>query len=286
MDVLSDIELRNDYRKYFTLSTVCLGHLLVLYVIWSADVQVPIATAVPKNTINIRFIAPQKNDVRPVADLSSGQFALKNTQKTVEPTTALEVSKKQESNVSVISTDTLRKTVIPIQKNASKQQAQQNSTVQVEKEAVKTKDNPEKNVQMFESSMSTSTATKSTGSTASESKASVQNSEHQSESSAVSTASDKVPIPINRVDVLSLGKLTYDDRELQNQQRLVVLTIHINAKGLPVNIHVKQSSGLESLDERAMAAIRKSKFKPHKMNGEAVAVIVDFPIQLKLSRNR
>lgn len=286
MDVLSDIELRNDYRKYFTLSTVCLGHLLVLYVIWSADVQVPIATAVPKNTINIRFIAPQKNDVRPVADLSSGQSALKNTQKTVEPTTALEVSKKQESNVSVISTDTLRKTVIPIQKNASKQQAQQNSTVQVEKEAVKTKDNPEKNVQMSESSMSTSTATKSTGSTASESKASVQNSGHQSESSAVSAASDKVPIPINRVDVLSLGKLTYDDRELQNQQRLVVLTIHINAKGLPVNIHVKQSSGLESLDERAMAAIRKSKFKPHKMNGEAVAVIVDFPIQLKLSRNR
>ncbi|WOE42579.1 energy transducer TonB [Acinetobacter chinensis] len=248
--------------------------------------QVPIATAVPKNTINIRFIAPQKNDVRPVADLSSGQSALKNTQKTVEPTTALEVSKKQESNVSVISTDTLRKTVIPIQKNASKQQAQQNSTVQVEKEAVKTKDNPEKNVQMSESSMSTSTATKSTGSTASESKASVQNSGHQSESSAVSAASDKVPIPINRVDVLSLGKLTYDDRELQNQQRLVVLTIHINAKGLPVNIHVKQSSGLESLDERAMAAIRKSKFKPHKMNGEAVAVIVDFPIQLKLSRNR
>jgi TonB family protein len=286
MDVFSDIELRNDYRKYFTLSTVCLGHLLVLYVIWSADVQVPIATAVPKNTINIRFIAPQKNDVRPVADLSSGQSALKNTQKTVEPTTALEVSKKQESNVSVISTDTLRKTVIPIQKNASKQQAQQNSTVQVEKEAVKTKDNPEKNVQMSESSMSTSTATKSTGSTASESKASVQNSGHQSESSAVSAASDKVPIPINRVDVLSLGKLTYDDRELQNQQRLVVLTIHINAKGLPVNIHVKQSSGLESLDERAMAAIRKSKFKPHKMNGEAVAVIVDFPIQLKLSRNR
>lgn len=286
MDVLSDIELRNDYRKYFTLSTVCLGHLWVLYVIWSADVQVPIATAVPKNTINIRFIAPQKNDVRPVADLSSGQSALKNTQKTVEPTTALEVSKKQESNVSVISTDTLRKTVVPIQKNASKQQAQQNNTDQVEKEAVKTKDNPEKNVQMSESSMSTATATKSTGSTASESKASVQNSGHQSESSAVSAASDKVPIPINRVDVLSLGKLTYDDRELQNQQRVVVLTIHINAKGLPVNIHVKQSSGLESLDERAMAAIRKSKFKPHKMNGEAVAVIVDFPIQLKLSRNR
>ncbi|MGK7248933.1 energy transducer TonB [Acinetobacter oleivorans] len=93
-------------------------------------------------------------------------------------------------------------------------------------------------------------------------------------------------VQVSSVDVLSFGGLDYDDRELKQQNRLVELRIRINEKGQPINIQLRQSSGIQSLDERVMQAARKSKFKPHKINGRAVTIVVDFPVQLKLNRGR
>lgn len=91
---------------------------------------------------------------------------------------------------------------------------------------------------------------------------------------------------VSSVDVLSFGGLDYDDRELKQQNRLVELRIRINEKGQPIDIQLRQSSGIASLDERVMQAARKSRFKPHKINGRAVTIVVDFPVQLKLNRGR
>ncbi|MGT2549972.1 energy transducer TonB [Acinetobacter geminorum] len=93
-------------------------------------------------------------------------------------------------------------------------------------------------------------------------------------------------VQVSSVDVLSFGGLDYDDRELKQQNRLVELRIRINEKGQPINIQLRQSSGIQSLDERVMQATRKSRFKPHKINGRAVTIVVDFPVQLKLNRGR
>lgn len=93
-------------------------------------------------------------------------------------------------------------------------------------------------------------------------------------------------VQVSSVDVLSFGGLDYDDRELKQQNRLVELRIRINEKGQPIDIQLRQSSGIQSLDERVMQAARKSKFKPHKINGRAVTIVVDFPVQLKLNRGR
>lgn len=93
-------------------------------------------------------------------------------------------------------------------------------------------------------------------------------------------------VQVSSVDVLSFGGLDYDDRELKQQNRLVELRIRINEKGQPINIQLRQSSGIQSLDERAIQAARKSRFKPHKINGRAVTIVVDFPVQLKLNRGR
>ncbi|MDD9316214.1 energy transducer TonB [Acinetobacter lactucae] len=93
-------------------------------------------------------------------------------------------------------------------------------------------------------------------------------------------------VQVSSVDVLSFGGLDYDDRELKQQNRLVELRIRINEKGQPIDIQLRQSSGIQSLDERVMQATRKSRFKPHKINGRAVTIVVDFPIQLKLNRDR
>lgn len=91
-------------------------------------------------------------------------------------------------------------------------------------------------------------------------------------------------VQVSSVDVLSFGGLDYDDRELKQQNRLVELRIRINEKGQPIDIQLRQSSGVQSLDERVMQAARKSRFKPHKINGRAVTIVVDFPVQLKLNR--
>ncbi|WP_045434698.1 energy transducer TonB [Acinetobacter calcoaceticus] len=91
-------------------------------------------------------------------------------------------------------------------------------------------------------------------------------------------------VQVSSVDVLSFGGLDYDDRELKQQNRLVELRIRINEKGQPIDIQLRQSSGIQSLDERVMQATRKSRFKPHKINGRAVTIVVDFPVQLKLNR--
>lgn len=93
-------------------------------------------------------------------------------------------------------------------------------------------------------------------------------------------------VQVSSVDVLSFGGLDYDDRELKHQNRLVELRIRINEKGQPLNIQLRQSSGIQSLDERVIQATRKSRFKPHKINGRAVTIVVDFPVQLKLNRGR
>ncbi|MFW1773802.1 energy transducer TonB [Acinetobacter seifertii] len=93
-------------------------------------------------------------------------------------------------------------------------------------------------------------------------------------------------VQVSSVDVLSFGGLDYDDRELKQQNRLVELRIRINEKGQPIDIQLRQSSGIQSLDERVMQAARKSRFKPHKINGRAVTIVVDFPVQLKLNRGR
>ncbi|WP_144733162.1 TonB family protein [Acinetobacter oleivorans] len=93
-------------------------------------------------------------------------------------------------------------------------------------------------------------------------------------------------VQVSSVDVLSFGGLDYDDRELKQQNRLVELRIRINEKGQAIDIQLRQSSGIQSLDERVMQAARKSRFKPHKINGRAVTIVVDFPIQLKLNRGR
>lgn len=94
------------------------------------------------------------------------------------------------------------------------------------------------------------------------------------------------PVQVSSVDVLSFGKFNYDDRELRQQTRMVELRLRINENGQPIDIQLKQSSGIRSLDERVLNAARQSRFKPYKVNGRAVAIIVDFPVQLKLSRNR
>jgi TonB family protein len=91
-------------------------------------------------------------------------------------------------------------------------------------------------------------------------------------------------VPVSRVEVLSMGLIQYNDRDLQQQNRDLVLTIYIDAQGKTKQVLLKDSTGLDYLDQMVIKAALKAKFKPHVVAGQAVAVKVEFPFQLKLSQ--
>lgn len=91
------------------------------------------------------------------------------------------------------------------------------------------------------------------------------------------------PIQVNTIDVLSFP-LKYQDRELQNQDRRVILTIYVDSKGNTSKVMIKQSTGIAYLDQLAVKAAQKARFKPHKINGKAVPIFVHLPIDFRMNQ--
>ncbi|OUY06498.1 energy transducer TonB family protein [Acinetobacter populi] len=91
------------------------------------------------------------------------------------------------------------------------------------------------------------------------------------------------PIQVNTIDVLSFP-LKYQDRELQNQDRQVILTIYVDSKGNTSKVMIKQSTGIAYLDQLAVKAAQKARFKPHKIDGRAVPIFVNLPIDFRMNQ--
>lgn len=277
----------NDKQKYSTLCGVVISHILLLWSLSYLKTDVRIESHSPENAIQIRFISLNKTGVVQQSSTklqtASEQAA---TQSKAQPQSTVATAVQHQQQVKVIhSTESKKLKMDQTTQQTTKTQEKKPTDQQTESKS-------ESNRQ----STQTFTETKSSANT--EQTASGQSNEiakraggeagkdNKKEQNAASTSQPQQPLPVSRVDVLSFGKLNYDDRELQNQQRLLVLTIKINPQGQPIDVRVKQSSGISSLDERAIQAAQKAKFKPHIVNGEALAIVVDFPIQLKLGRNR
>lgn len=64
-------------------------------------------------------------------------------------------------------------------------------------------------------------------------------------------------------------------------QGTVLLRIEVDTAGLAQNITVRQSLGL-GLDDRAMEAVKKWKFKPGKVNGKPAAVVAYVEVNFRL----
>lgn len=97
---------------------------------------------------------------------------------------------------------------------------------------------------------------------------------------------EQQPLRVSNIDVLSIGAIKYDERILQNQERILILTITVDPQGLPDKISIKQSSGIAALDQIVIKAAQKSRFKPYKVDGKAMSIIVDYPFQLKPNQRR
>ncbi|MFH4155963.1 TonB family protein [Acinetobacter bereziniae] len=278
---------RYDRQTYMTLCGVMLGHVLLIWSITFLQTDQFVETHSPENAIKIRFVRMNKTET---VQESRTDTATDSTQSQMQAVTQQQnaktpISKQKQSKV--IQSSESKKVIMDQPKQNTQKatltkttdQSSNNSTASNQQQSMQTQTKTDLNTskQQSSSGQSNEQTQKSGGE---------EGRENKKEQSAESAPKPQQPIMVSKVDVLSFGKLNYDDRELQNQQRLLVLTIKINPQGQAIDVKVKQSTGLSSLDARGVQAAQKTKFKPHILNGEAVAIVVDFPIQLKLGRNR
>ncbi|MCM8510795.1 TonB family protein [Acinetobacter bereziniae] len=278
---------RYDRQTYMTLCGVMLGHVLLIWSMTFLQTDQFVETHSPENAIKIRFVRMNKTET---VQESRTDTATDSTQSQMQAVTQQQnaktpISKQKQSKV--IQSSESKKVIMDQPKQNTQKatltkttdQSSNNSTASNQQQSMQTQTKTELNTskQQSSSGQSNEQTQKSGGE---------EGRENKKEQSAESAPKPQQPIMVSKVDVLSFGKLNYDDRELQNQQRLLVLTIKINPQGQVIDVKVKQSTGLSSLDARGVQAAQKTKFKPHILNGEAVAIVVDFPIQLKLGRNR
>jgi TonB family protein len=72
-----------------------------------------------------------------------------------------------------------------------------------------------------------------------------------------------------------------EDARKARLQGTVVLRIEVNTNGQAQNISVRQHLGL-GLDERAMEAVRRWKFKPGSLNGKPAVVLAYVEVNFRL----
>lgn len=91
-------------------------------------------------------------------------------------------------------------------------------------------------------------------------------------------------LSLRTVNHIRRGKASYPAEALRKKQTGTVrLLLYINERGTVDRVEIAQSSGFPSLDAAAMAAERRSIFKPAIINGSPVKskVIVPYTFQLK-----
>ncbi|MDD0972528.1 energy transducer TonB [Pseudomonas fontis] len=72
----------------------------------------------------------------------------------------------------------------------------------------------------------------------------------------------------------------------RNQHGIVRVEVSLDERGQQLKLVVTRSSGVESLDEAALEAVGKWRFRPEIVDGRAVPSRVEIPIEFALTANR
>lgn len=92
-------------------------------------------------------------------------------------------------------------------------------------------------------------------------------------------------IPPSAVQYLEAPNLVYPRASRRaGEAGRVVLRVYVDEAGLPRQLHVSQSSGFTRLDEAAMAAVQKARFKPYSDNGQPTAGWALVPLTFDLEK--
>jgi periplasmic protein TonB len=92
------------------------------------------------------------------------------------------------------------------------------------------------------------------------------------------------PVNVDEVEYLSRVPPRYPVAARRARaEGTVYLRIFIDQEGLPREVRVHRSCGHELLDDAAVDAVRRFRFKPHRVNGVARNVQAIVPIEFSLS---
>lgn len=69
-----------------------------------------------------------------------------------------------------------------------------------------------------------------------------------------------------------------------NEAGTVLLRVYIDERGLSASVQVSRSSGFARLDEAALAAVKKWRFKPYAENGQPMAGWAVIPVIFELEK--
>lgn len=76
--------------------------------------------------------------------------------------------------------------------------------------------------------------------------------------------------------------LNFTQAELEGKNRTLLLNVEADKAGIITKVNVKQSTGLPKLDEKAIAAVKAAKLKPHEFNGNYYSFKATLPFQFFL----
>jgi protein TonB len=92
-------------------------------------------------------------------------------------------------------------------------------------------------------------------------------------------------IPTSAVQYLAPPQPIYSSMSKRMKESgKVVVRVFIDEQGLPRDVRVSQSAGFARLDDAAVAAVRKTRFKPYVENGVALSGWAFIPIEFELER--
>jgi protein TonB len=92
-------------------------------------------------------------------------------------------------------------------------------------------------------------------------------------------------IPASEVQYLVKPDPEYPPLSIRRGEAgLVMVSVYIDEAGMPRTVQVQQSSGHARLDDSAVAAVRRARFKPYTQNGQPAAGWARIPIPFELER--
>lgn len=92
-------------------------------------------------------------------------------------------------------------------------------------------------------------------------------------------------IPASAVQYLEPPAPDYPRQSRRNGEHgRVLVRVYIDVAGVPRNVQVGASSGFARLDDAAVSAVQKARFKPYTENGQPTAGWTNVPIDFELER--
>lgn len=86
-----------------------------------------------------------------------------------------------------------------------------------------------------------------------------------------------------RIQWIKFPQIRYEDADLKSQDRYAIVRIKANESGEIVDASVKESTGLQKLDQMLLKAIYSAQTKPFQKDGNELSVIGYQSFSLKLS---